>query len=84
MITLGEKSITEWQPRDCRIQDRQRIRWRDEIGTSARAGETTLTSDRAHFLHPHYINFLIFIIMLRRQRTGECQEEQWSGDGCLG
>ncbi len=45
-MRLAER-VTEWQLRNCkRSQGRLRIKWRDEIGAFARAGWSTLTSDR--------------------------------------
>ncbi len=40
------EKITEWQPRNFkRSQDRQKIRWRDEIVAFAGVGCSTFTSD---------------------------------------
>ncbi len=41
------KRVTEWQPRNSkRSQGKQKIRWRDEITPFAKAGCSTLKSDR--------------------------------------
>ncbi len=50
---------TEWQPRNCRSQGRQRTRWRDEIRAFAGAG-WSITSDleRWRMLGEVFVNAL--------------------------
>ncbi len=44
---IWTRKVTEWEPRNSkRSQNRQKIRWRDEIVAFTGVGWSTLTSDR--------------------------------------